>query len=287
MTAIPIEEKSLIRKEQEIARKFLFNDTWIYVAWGSINFLIWLSLWPLAIMDILPLWLILIIACLNACLAYLPSHEAQHGNIIKRNSKHFWINELIGYISVIPLLSGYRILQETHMLHHKYTNHPNKDPDINFKSKNFLHALWVNGVITRQAKSGYDLSNEFYEKNISKRAIYEHLYFYWFHWIVMITLALTGYGLIALCVWWIPRMVGTAYLQITLGWLPHRPMEKQGRYKDTRGWKAATGTILTQGMEYHIIHHLYPSIPLHKTPTAFREMRPILEQKKCVLDGGI
>ncbi len=287
MTAIPLEEKSLIRKEQEIARKFLFNDTWIYVAWGSINFLIWLSLWPLAIMDVLPLWLILIIACLNACLAYLPSHEAQHGNIIKRNSQHFWINELIGYISVIPLLTGYRILQETHMLHHKYTNHPEKDPDIMFKSNNFLHALWINGVITRQAKNSYDLSNEFYEKNISKRAISEHLYFYWFHWVVMIALAWTGYGLVALCVWWIPRMIGTAYLQITLGWLPHRPMEKQGRYKDTRGWKATTGTILTQGMEYHIIHHLYPSIPLHKTPVAFREMRPILEQKKCVLDGGI
>lgn len=287
MTVIPIEEKSLIRKEQEIARKFLFNDTWIYVVWGSINFLVWLSLWPLAIMEVLPLWLILIIACLNACLAYLPSHEAQHGNIIKRNSKHFWINELIGYISVIPLLSGYRILQETHMLHHKYTNHPEKDPDIMFKSKNFLHALWVNGVLTRQAKNSYDLSNKFYEKNISKRAISEHLYFYWFHWVVLISLAWTGYGLVALCIWWIPRMVGTAYLQITLGWLPHRPMEKQGRYKDTRGWKATTGTILTQGMEYHIIHHLYPSIPLHKTPAAFREMRSILEQKKCVLDGGI
>ncbi len=287
MTVIPIEEKSLIRKEQEIARKFLFNDTWIYVVWGSINFLVWLSLWPLAIMEVLPLWLILIIACLNACLAYLPSHEAQHGNIIKRNSKHFWINELIGYISVVPLLSGYRILQETHMLHHKYTNHPEKDPDIMFKSKNFLHALWVNGVLTRQAKNSYDLSNKFYEKNISKRAISEHLYFYWFHWVVLISLAWTGYGLVALCIWWIPRMVGTAYLQITLGWLPHRPMEKQGRYKDTRGWKATTGTILTQGMEYHIIHHLYPSIPLHKTPAAFREMRSILEQKKCVLDGGI
>ena len=228
MSNISLEEKNLIKQEQEIARKYLFNDTWIYIFWGIANFLVWLSLWPLAIMNILPLWVILIIASLNACLAYLPSHEAQHGNIIKRSSPYFWINELVGYISVIPLLSGYRILRETHMLHHKYTNHPEKDPDITFKSKNFLHALWVNGVITRQSKSGYDLSNEFYQKNISKRAISEHLYFYWFHWILMISLAWTGYGLVALCIWWIPRMIGTAYLQITLGWLPHRPMEKQG-----------------------------------------------------------
>ena len=29
----------LIREEQEIARKYLFNDTWIYVVWGIGNFL--------------------------------------------------------------------------------------------------------------------------------------------------------------------------------------------------------------------------------------------------------
>ncbi|SVB03211.1 uncharacterized protein METZ01_LOCUS156065, partial [marine metagenome] len=122
---------------------------------------------------------------------------------------------------------------------------------------------------------------------INKSTINEHLYLYWFHWVAMITLAWAGYGLVALCVWWIPRMVGTGYLQITLAWLPHKPMEEQGRYKDTRGWRAMTGTILTQGMEYHIIHHLYPGIPLHRTPDAFRDMRPILVEKECVLDGGI
>ena len=277
----------LAEKEKQIARQFIGKTPWFMIIWWGMNLSVWFMLWPLTLYGLIPLWSSLFIASICACLCYLPSHEAQHGNIMKRSSPYFWINELVGYISVIPLLSGYRILRETHMLHHKYTNHPEKDPDITFKSKNFLHALWVNGVITRQSKNGYDLSNEFYQKNISKRAISEHLYFYWFHWILMISLAWTGHGLVALCIWWIPRMIGTAYLQITLGWLPHRPMEKQGRYKDTRGWKAYTGTMLTQGMEYHIIHHLYPSIPLHKTPSAFRDMKHILEKKNCVLDGGI
>ena len=75
--------ESLLREEQEIARKYLFNDTWIYVVWGISNFLIWISLWPIAFMNILPLWIIFIIATINCCLAYLPSHEAQHGNIVK------------------------------------------------------------------------------------------------------------------------------------------------------------------------------------------------------------
>tara|TARA_B100001245_G_C22888833_1_gene427828 strand:+ start:1174 stop:2037 length:864 start_codon:yes stop_codon:yes gene_type:complete len=287
MSTVSGAEKLLMNREREIANKYLFNETWIYVFWGLTNFFVWLSLWPLAIMNILPLWLILLIACINGCLAYLPSHEAQHGNIIRRSSPYFWINEFVGYVSVIPLLTGYKFLRETHMLHHKYTNNSDKDPDIGNKSKNFFHALWICGVMQRQPNAGYNLQTDFYQRNISKRAINEHLFFYWFHWIVMISLAWTGYGLVALSVWWIPRIVGTAYLQITLSWLPHRPMEEQGRYKDTRGWKAMTGTILTQGMEYHIIHHLYPGIPLHRTPDAFRDMRPILVEKECVLDGGI
>ena len=220
-------------------------------------------------------------------MAYLPSHEAQHSNIVKRNSPYFWINELVGYISVIPLLTGYKLLKETHMLHHKHTNDPNKDPDMGTKSKNFIHSLWVCGVLQRQPNAGYGLQSDFYKKNISSKALQEHFVFFWFHWALLAFLALSGYGLIALSIWWLPRLIGTAYLQITLSFLPHKPMENKGRYNDTRGWKAYTGTILTQGMEYHIIHHLYPSIPLHKTPSAFRDMKHILEKKNCVLDGGI
>ena len=278
---------ALIREEQRIAKKYYFNDTWIYIFWGIGNFLIWLSLWPLAFLSTLPLWLIFIIATLNCCLAYLPSHEAQHGNIVKRGTRFFWVNELVGYLSVLPLLTGYKLLKETHMLHHKYTNVPEKDPDIVTKSSGFFHSLWVCGVKLRQPNAGYGLQSNFYRENISSRAFKEHLIFFWFHWILLAFLCLSGHGLVVIAIWWLPRLIGTAYLQITLSFLPHKPMEKVGRYRDTRGWKASTGTILTQGMEYHIIHHLYPSIPLHKTPSAYRDMRHILEEKNCVLDGGI
>ena len=134
----------LAEKEKQIARQFIGKTPWFMIIWWAINLSVWFMLWPLTLNGLIPLWSSLFIASICACLCYLPSHEAQHGNIIKRSSPYFWINELVGYISVIPLLSGYRILRETHMLHHKYTNHPEKDPDITFKSKNFLHALWVN-----------------------------------------------------------------------------------------------------------------------------------------------
>jgi beta-carotene hydroxylase len=38
-------------------------------------------------------------------------------------------------------------------------------------------------------------------------------------------------------------------------------------------------------MQYHIVHHLYPTIPLNKTPAAYRALRSILAERGCNLDN--
>ena len=95
-------------------------------------------------------------------------------------------------------------------------------------------------------------------------------------WIVMAALAWSGFALEVLMLWWIPRKIAGIYLPVTLSWAPHHPMETTGRYGETRAWKSPVGTILSAGMEYHLVHHLFPSIPLTKTPAAYRELRPLL-----------
>ena len=57
-----------------------------------------------------------------------------------------------------------------------------------------------------------------------------------------------------------------------------------GRYRNTRGFRAAFGNIASMGMQYHIVHHLHPRIPLIRTPRAFREMRDVLEARDCRLE---
>ena len=100
-------------------------------------------------------------------------------------------------------------------------------------------------------------------------------------WLCLLLLCWTGFALEALLLWWLPMQIATIYTQITLSWAPHHPMREKGRYRDTRVWKSPVGTILSSGMEYHFIHHLFPSIPLNKHPAVYREMKPIL------LDNGI
>ena len=64
------------------------------------------------------------IASICACFAYLPSHEAQHGNFSRGNVKMRWLDSLVGHITLVTLLTPYEILRVTHMKHHAYTNNP-------------------------------------------------------------------------------------------------------------------------------------------------------------------
>ena len=101
----------------------------------------------------------------------------------------------------------------------------------------------------------------------------------------MFTLAWTGHAIEAALLWWIPKMIGETYLIYFLAWAPHHPGVEQGRYRDTRAFKSRLGNVLSMGMQFHIVHHLYPRIPLALTPAAYRELRPILEKRGCELGG--
>jgi beta-carotene hydroxylase len=255
------------------------------IIWWALNLSVWFILWPLTLNGIISIWSSLLVSSICACLCYLPSHEAQHGNIAKKDSNLFWLNELIGYTSLIPIVLPYRLAQSTHMLHHTYTNDPIKDPDYPVKANSFIKALWTNLIINRQ--KDLPLLDFLEESSGKKKVLIETLITRISYWLILISFVWAGYGLEVAAIWWVPRLVGSAYLQMTLSWAPHHPMEEMGRYRDTRSFKAIIGKYLTLGMEYHIIHHLHPSIPLNLNPAAYRALKPILEERNCRLDDNL
>jgi beta-carotene hydroxylase len=88
--------RDLRRQELAIAREYMGGRMWPYVlaAWGG--FALWLSLFPLTMLDIVPLPIAFVIACVLATGGYVTSHEAMHSNIAQKGSKHRWINEWVG-----------------------------------------------------------------------------------------------------------------------------------------------------------------------------------------------
>jgi len=275
-----------LRREMTIAKKYLGRVPWEMVAWGLGNFIVWLAIWPLMFAGVLPLWAAFLASTLCITLSYLPSHEAQHSIIAAEGTKLRWLNELVGHVSTIPLVLPYRIAWITHRRHHAYANDPERDPDHYNCGATWWQSVW-HGIVGRQpgAESAYRMLGQESDDPEIARALAEGVAMNVAYYGTLAALAWSGFALEALFVWWLPRQIATSYIQLFLSWAPHYPMSETGRYRDTRAWRSPIGTIATLGMEYHIMHHLYPSIPLLQTGPAYWDMRELLKEQGCRIDG--
>ena len=276
-------EPDLMRREREIARRHIGKFPWLSVTWAFVNLAVWLSLWPLVLSGTLSVWIAFPIATLNVMLCYLPSHEAQHDIIARPGDRLRWLNELVGHVSTIPLVLPYRVARLTHLEHHKHTNDPDLDPDYGTHASGPLAAIW-NSLQARQpgVPNAYgETLQRIGRPDVMLDAAFATLAYY----TILFVLAWSGYAIEAALLWWLPRHIGQTYIVYYLSWAPHHPATETGRYRNTRGFRAAFGNIASMGMQYHIVHHLHPRIPLIRTPRAFHEMRDVLEARECRLDG--
>ena len=271
--------------ERKIAGKYMHRVPWGAVAWAFSNLTVWLSLWPLVLFGYLPIWMAFPIAVLNVALSYLPSHEAQHSIIAREGHPLRWLNELVGHLSVIPFAQPYRVLKNTHMEHHAHSNDPELDPDYAVHAKDDWDFL-KNSMLRRQPAGPAQKAYGDTMARIGKsHMLIDALLFNLVFMSVLFTMAWTGHAIEAALLWWLPRHIAQTYIQYYLSWAPHHPGVRQERYGQTRGFKSKVGNLLSMGMQYHIVHHLYPRIPLSSTPAAFHELKPILEIRGCDIGG--
>jgi len=269
--------------ERQIANKYMRIVPWGAVAWGIGNCLVFFSLFPLVMLDLIPLWMAFPIATVSVALSYLPSHEAQHNIIAGRGKPLRWLNELVGHMSTLPLVLPYRVLRATHMEHHAHCNDSELDPDFGVHApsgKDFLIKTIRDRLTGSERDDSYSRT---LERIGQSKLMLDALLYNAIYLVVLFTLAWSGYAVEAAMLWWLPKHIAMTYISYYLSWAPHHPAEEQGRYRDTRAFRSKLGNALSMGMQYHIIHHLYPRIPLAKTPAAYREMKPILERKGCDL----
>lgn len=282
LAALPMRE--LRKMEQQIARKHSGMFPWEAVVWAFANLICWLALWPLVLLDIIPLWLGFIIATINMSLVYLPTHEAQHDIIARHGTKLRWLNELVGHATSWMIITPFNVFRVTHLEHHRHTNDPALDPDITVDAPGPLQAIWK--AIRERQHNGK--RNQDYLAALERNDRYDLILMtalYRIGFVVILSaLAWNGLALEALLLWWLPYHIAMTYIVFFLSWAPHYPQPEQGRYRNTRSWISKVGNIGSMGMQFHIVHHLHPYIPLTRTPAAYREMRPILEARGARLE---
>jgi beta-carotene hydroxylase len=275
----------LIREERAIALQFHGGRMWVYAVLTVACFAVWLSFFPLVLLDVLSGWW-LAPACAFATFicayGFIPSHEAMHSNIYPRGHKRYWVNEFTGFLATIPIALGFGVARLTHMEHHRYTNDPEKDPDYTDGAENWWKAIlktwWnrqpgVEGSVMRYKRMMVDMDTP-----LSRRATKETTILQLVMFATLFSFAWMGYAIEVALIWWLPRQLGLSWIRFWLSWAPHNPQRK-GRYENTRIFKARLGYWASMAMEYHLIHHLYPGIPNHRQREAYHALKDVIARQ--------
>jgi len=277
--------RDLLREEREIALQFHGGRTWVYAALTWTCFLAWLAMFPLVAMEVISgWWLVPAFLYSTFCCAYgfIPSHEAMHSNIYPRGHKLHWVNELTGAVATIPIAMGFGIARLTHMEHHAHTNHAEFDPDFTDGAPSSWQAIlktwWnrqpgVEGSVWRYKKLVAEMGTP-----AAKRAVLETSILQLAMMATFFGFAWSGYAIEIALVWWLPRQIGLSWIRYWLSWAPHHPQQR-GRYHNTRIFRTPLGHWLSMGMQFHLIHHLYPGIPNHRTKPAYFAMKDVLRRQ--------
>lgn len=274
------ERQALLRREREIAAKYMGGRMWIYPAFALGGFALWVALFPLAMTGLIPLWLGFIVSAVLGTGGYVTSHEAMHSNIARKGEKYRWLNELTGQVSTIPLIFPFSMARLMHLQHHYHCNDPVRDPDYPDEAPTAFKAV-VKTWINRQPRSDGSIHHSKrilaeLDSPASRRAQRDTAILQLAAMAFFFAMAWSGYALVIAAIWWLPRHVALSYIRFYLSWAPHHPRDRKGRYENTVVFKSRLGHVLSMGMESHIVHHLYPSIPNHRTRAAYREMREVL-----------
>lgn len=283
-----LDDETLMRMEREIARKYMGGISIPMVLWPFINVSVWFSLWYFVFTGMLSVWAAFPIAVLNATLAYLPSHDAQHDIYARPGEPLRWLNEFIGHFSVIPIAYSYKVLRVTHLEHHKHTNDSAFDPDFHAASAGSMWQSVLQTIETFQPGSKminvYGDTLDRLNTPEAKEAKRDGVIITLSHFAILFICAAYGYALEAALLWWLPIKLGTIYLRLYLSWMPHQPANTKGRYGNTNGFKSWLGAWSSLGMTAHIVHHLHPRIALDRTPAALHELKPILIARGCKVE---
>ena len=218
--------------------------------------------WYFALQGILPLW----VGCLiNGVLAYgmfSVAHDGSHRAI----SCIPWVNELIGGIGLLFLLpyAPMPVARWIHMQHHRFTN-AETDPD------RFTHdsPAWQMPI----RWSNFDLYYLVYFIKHGGKVRDKHMIRVLGSItavaVVVAIAAFAGYGYEALMLWLLPTRIALFLVALVFVFLPHYPgvvSQQEDPFMATTmrtGWEWLLTPLLVY-QNYHLIHHLYPTVPFYK-----------------------
>ena len=79
--------------------------------------------------------------------------------------------------------------------------------------------------------------------------------------------------------WFAPALMVGVTLGLFFDYLPHRPFTSRNRWTNARIYPGRLMNWLIMGQNYHLVHHLWPSIPWFEYKPAYEATKPLLDAK--------
>ncbi|MEB3163824.1 MAG: fatty acid desaturase [Prochlorothrix sp.] len=198
-------------------------------------------------------------------------HNAAHPNRI--------VNAVLGHASALLLGFSFPVFTRVHLQHHGNVNDPENDPD---------HFVSTSGPVWLIAPRFFYHEIFFFRRRLWRK-------FELLEWVlgraavgVLIYLGIHyGYQDYILNFWFSPALVVGIALGIFFDYLPHRPFQERHRWRNARVYPSRILNYLIMGQNYHLVHHLWPSIPWYRYEAAYGATRPLLDEKNSPQTLGI
>jgi len=217
----------------------------------------------------LPLWQIMLIPHgILISFLFTLQHECTHNTPFKT----LWLNSIMGHLIAFLLFQPFLWFRYFHLAHHKYTNVPGKDPELDGHEKPsswgaFVRHLstvdyWWAKVTTLIGNSVGPLTASYIPPR-KRRALRAEAVLLIVAYGVVFAMAPTA----LLWLWIVPLILGFPVLRLYL-------LAEHGRCPEVEDMFLNTRTTLTTrvvrflawNMPYHAEHHAMPSVPFHKLP---------------------
>ena len=196
-------------------------------------------------------------------------HDASHYSI----SSHRWVNIAFGRVAMLfvsPLIS-FSAFAFIHIEHHRNTNDDDSDPDHFVSAATYWQLPFRFPIMDLPYLSCL-------ARNIKRRPrseIAETAFLMSATVIAIAAAAVSGHLWMFAVVYLIPSRVAMFVLAWWFDWLPHHDLDdtpRENRYRTTRN-RMGSEWILTPlllSQNYHLVHHLHPSIPFYRYVAAWR-----------------
>ncbi len=226
----------------------------------------------------LPAWIAIAGLAVSYYVVFTVLHDAMHGVAHRNRTVNAWLGRVAGFALMLP----YPLFRAAHLAHHTHTNDPERDPDIMVAYRPaWLRPVWFLLTPAHYRRIVYG-TGPLRDAAARREAFATEALLL----ASMGAAVALGHGMTLLQLWVIPAVLAILWLALAFDLLPHHPHTTRERYYDTRAYPGRFLNAVLLGQNYHLVHHLWTTIPWYRYRHAYREVEADLLSRGAPIGWG-